>query len=207
MTDAAHLMRQDSAEKKRIGRGSRNRVGHTRRCTLPSDYMTTKQIKEMNGPVSTYNLSQPMSWAELKNMPEDLQRQYLDGLAESYGVTDSALADMLGVSYCTVYKLSKSLNRKPNARMTAEQKNVWEAFLGHGQDPDAPGDEEPEIQVTESVRKYPPRERVPAVEFDAGTLTLNGVKGAVLQRLFEVLPEHVSLTVEFSRISVKMEED
>jgi len=60
--------------------------------------------------------------------------------------------------------------------------------------------EEPEIQVTESVKHCAPRERVPAVEFDAGTLTLSGAKGAVLQKLFEVLPEQVELVVEFKRL-------
>ena len=205
MTDAAHLMRQDSIDKKRISRGAHNRVGHTRKCSLPSDYLTAKQIKEMNGPVSTYNLSRPMRWETLKTMPEDLQRQYLDGLVETYGATDGALAQMLGVSHVTVNKLSHELGRMPPRRMSAVQLLAWDRFL-QGDEENVPT-EEPEIQVTESVKRYAPRERVPAVEFDNGTLTLSGAKGAVLQKLFEVLPEQVEVTVEFSRISVMMNEE
>lgn len=141
MTDSAFIkkeLRQEIRERKCIGYSAKNRIcgsKSTRAATLPSDLLTQKQWKERNGPVNTYNLSQPMSWKVFSSMPSDLQKAYIDDLICKYGVTQTALAKMFGISYhyciekMTEFGLSHIFQR--GRRMTTEQKNAFQEFLCH----------------------------------------------------------------------------
>ena len=62
---------------------------------FPSDNLTPKQVKEMNGPVVTYNLRQPKTWQQFKDMPHDLQSAYLRILAGD-GYTRKNVIAMFG---------------------------------------------------------------------------------------------------------------
>ena len=70
----------DVMQKKRIARGASRmkRGSKSKKCTLPSDYLTAAQKRRLNGPVSTYKLDEPMSLESFKAMPEDLQKQYME---------------------------------------------------------------------------------------------------------------------------------
>lgn len=50
-------------EKKSIASGARHRVNgsKSKRCTLPSDYLTPAQRKKLNGEVYTVNLNKPIT--------------------------------------------------------------------------------------------------------------------------------------------------
>lgn len=127
MTDAEYLLRRDIADKKATARSAARRVSgaKSKKCTLPSDYLSAAQKKELNGEVRTVNLNRPMKWAEFKALEPDTQTLYVSGLAHKYGITIGALAEMLGVSRTTVYNYSRAawgLQR----RMTQAE---WEAFL------------------------------------------------------------------------------
>ena len=52
----------------------------------------------MNGKVESYRMNDPMTWDEFKAMPQDLQRDYITLIRERFGVSDSAIARMFGVS-------------------------------------------------------------------------------------------------------------
>lgn len=145
----------DALQKKRIAAGDRHRKRGSRnhKCSLPQDHMTPAQLRRMNGPVKTYNLNQPMRWIEFTSMPEDLQKQYLTGLIETYRATNRMLGAMLGVSAPTVCKRQNYLGIPPvRTRHTtpvtrAERDRAWEAFCtGVTVEPveEAPAPEEPE---------------------------------------------------------------
>ncbi len=53
MTDAEYLFRRDSADKKVTARSANKRVSgaKSKKCTLPSDYLTAAQKKRLNGEV------------------------------------------------------------------------------------------------------------------------------------------------------------
>ena len=89
----------DALQKKRIAAGARHmkRGSRSKRCSLPSDNLTPAQLKRRNGPVSTYKLDAPMRWDDFKDMPVDLQKQYLTNLVETYGATNEMLGDMFYV--------------------------------------------------------------------------------------------------------------
>ena len=124
----------DVREKKRIAAGARARKcgSKSKRCTLPSDYLTAKQRKGLNGKMSTYNLSAPMNWTQFREMPEDLQKEYLSKLYADWGVSSTELAKMFGCSSETVRHTCKSFAIKVKTRggrMNNAQMQHWQDWL------------------------------------------------------------------------------
>ena len=126
----------DALQKKRIAAGSRHmrRGSRSKRCFLPSDNLTPAQLKRRNGPVSTYKLDAPMRWDDFKEMPADLQKQYLTYLVETYGATNEMLGDMFYVHPTHVGAVKKALGVvSHNPRHLSKEKKtirdqMWAAF-------------------------------------------------------------------------------
>ena len=126
----------DVLQKKRTAAGARHmkRGSRSKRCSLPSDNLTPAQLKRRNGPVSTYKLDAPMRWDDFKEMPADLQKQYLTYLVETYGATNEMLGDMFYVHPTHVGAVKKALgvvSHNPH-RLIGEKKAIrdqmWAAF-------------------------------------------------------------------------------
>ena len=123
-------------QKKRIARGASRmkRGSKSKKCTLPSDYLTAAQKRRLNGPVSTYKLDEPMSWESFKAMPEDLQKQYILNLQNTYQANDKMIGKLFGKSDVTVGEYRKKLGINPigKSKMTRDEKTVcdakWDAF-------------------------------------------------------------------------------
>ena len=101
MKDEEYVLRQDNRDRAVTARSARNKrthCGRGGRVKLPSDYMTKKEIKAMSGEVKSYRLNEPMKWREFKAMPDDIKITYIKMIREKFGVPDSAIAYMLGVS-------------------------------------------------------------------------------------------------------------
>lgn len=91
----------DVLQKKRLAYGAKHKKNgsKSRRCTLPSDYLTAAQRKELNGDVKEYNLNKPMSWEAFKAMPLDLQQDYVNGVQSRFGVGVATMSrDLFGMS-------------------------------------------------------------------------------------------------------------
>ena len=131
-----HDFDYDAMQKKRIARGASymKRGSKSKKCTLPSDYLTAAQKRRLNGPVSTYKLDEPMSWESFKAMPEDLQKQYILNLQNTYQANDKMVGKMFGKSDVTVGEHRKRLGLKPigKSMMTRDEKAIrdakWNAF-------------------------------------------------------------------------------
>jgi hypothetical protein len=101
MNDAEYLFRQDIRDKKSSSRGAfhKKNGAKSKKCKLPSDYLTRKEKSKLNSEVQTYNMSKFYSYSEFKGMPLDLQVEYLNNLIDKYGVSFSAIAtDLFNVS-------------------------------------------------------------------------------------------------------------
>lgn len=111
----------------------RRRGNKSKKCTLLSDRLTQKQWKERCGPLITYNLNQPMYWADFKNLPVDVQTDYITNLQNKYGATAIDLGNMFGVRALAVRKHVEShdLDVKfcRGRAMSAENKVEWQKFL------------------------------------------------------------------------------
>ena len=131
-----HDFDYDAMQKKRIARGaSHMKCGSkSKKCTLPSDYLTDAQKRRLNGPVSTYKLDEPMSWESFKAMPEDLQKKYILNLQETYQANNDMLGKMFGVTGVSVCKMRHALGigAMGQSKMTRDEVAVrdakWDAF-------------------------------------------------------------------------------
>lgn len=120
--------------KKRIANGARHmkRGSKSRKCGLPSDSLTAKQLKERNGPVMSYALNLPMSWGVFKTMPLDLQQTYLDSLHSRFNAGAATISrDLFDMSEATlsVHARRKGLKTAKGAPLTGEAREVWENWL------------------------------------------------------------------------------
>ena len=131
-----HDFDYDAMQKKRIARGASHmkRGSKSKKCTLPSDYLTDAQKRRLNGPVSTYKLDEPMSWESFKAMPEDLQKKYILNLQETYQANNDMLGKMFGVTGVSVCRMRHALgvSAMGQSKMTRDEVAVrdakWDAF-------------------------------------------------------------------------------
>ena len=113
MPDEQYVMISDSIEKKKIAHSSHNRKTHCGkggRVKFPSDYLSKKELKAMNGEVKSYNLNRPMIWEEFRSMPQDLQIMYIKKLRNEFGVPDSVLGKAMGICRSSFSKAMRDLN-------------------------------------------------------------------------------------------------
>ena len=113
LPDEQYVMISDSIEKKKIAHSSHNRKTHCGkggRVKFPSDYLSKKELKAMNGDVKSYSLNKPMTWEEFRSMPQDLQIMYIKKLRNEFGVPDNVLGKAMGVCRSSFSKAMRDLN-------------------------------------------------------------------------------------------------
>ncbi len=188
-------------EKKAIAASARRRVcgSKTKHVSLPSDGMTHAEWKRRNGAVTTYNLKQPTTWAGLKAMPADLQKQYLEGLQRDYKANTLVISQRLGVGAPALRTLAASIGvtfpRGGGGRMSDVDTARWQAFLLGNVAP---------IVVEAETKETPtePAPEKPRATLLAGTVTLQGSAGDILQQVNALLGDRcgrVTVTWEFDK--------
>lgn len=142
----------DCFQKKQLARMARyrKRGSKSKKCRMSTDYMTEKQWKERNGKLYTCNLNKPVSWAGFKDLPRNIQEEYIRHMIELYNVNASSLAQMFGVRPLTVRRLIEAnklgISFKVGNSMNAAQRERWNEFLAGGRVVPAP-DPEPAADV------------------------------------------------------------
>lgn len=148
MNDFDYEVRQ----RKALVPSARRRINgsKSKKCSLPSDNLTSGQLKKMSGPCISVQMNAPMSYGEFKTLSEDLQREYIRGLQEKYRAKLMWIADMLSVSRYTLLAIYKRLgisNKFPPASTEAikQKRLAWEQFVGEPltEDPVPTGSENP----------------------------------------------------------------
>ena len=155
-----HDFDYDVMQKKRIACGASHmrRGSKSKKCTLPSDYLTAAQKRRLNGPVSTYKLDEPMNWESFKAMPEDLQKKYILNLQETYQANNDMLGKMFGVTGVSVCKMRHALGigAMGQSKMTRDEVTVrdakWDAFC-NGVVGGKPGEVEDE-EIYDDIDKF-----------------------------------------------------
>lgn len=123
--------------RKQLARQSkyRKRGSKSKKCSLPSDSLTSRELKERNGAILTYNLTKPMTWREFCMLPKDVQETYIKRLQDEFHVTAVLICKMFGIAVST---LSRHIELNDldvrfirGRKQTKEQQEQWENFL-HG---------------------------------------------------------------------------
>ena len=112
MSDEQWSMVSDSIEKKRIAASAHKQRSHCGKggsVKFPSDFMTKKELRAMNGPVEEFNLNKPMSWEKFKTIPDDLKITYIKSLRDKFGIPNNAIAEMFGIHAATLCGYLKCL--------------------------------------------------------------------------------------------------
>ena len=196
-----HDFDYDAMQKKRIARSAAHmkRGSKSKKCTLPSDYLTAAQKRRLNGPVSTYKLDEPMNWESFKAMPEDLQKKYILNLQETYQANNDMLGKMFGVTGVSVCKMRHALGigAMGQSKMTRDEVTVrdakWDAFC-NGVVGGKPGEVE-EVKVEESHNEIEEFESFDDSTDDPEQIEIGemeSVEETIEEPIDILIPDHVS---------------
>lgn len=184
----------DVLQKKRIASGAKH-IKHgskSKKCTLPSDYLTAKQRKELNGTMDTYKLDVPMEWKSFKKMPLDIQQEYISRLQERFEPRQDAVASMFGVRATSMnhYFHQNGLKWVNTGRklQNLELVQEWQKFLGKEANPvaflsDAPDEQSEDaapVSLTTMGKNVPVEAKA---EIRKGSLTLTGNMADIASKL------------------------
>lgn len=126
----------DVRQKKQLVASARHRVNgsKSRRCSLPSDNLTPRQLAKLSGPCVSVKMNAPTTWKEFKPIPDNLKREYLVGLRDRYGVSQTEIAKMLGVSPMTISRIYSRLDIDSQIPIRTREERIadqtaWSSFL------------------------------------------------------------------------------
>ena len=132
---------KDVKDKKTLARNAKYKKNgsKSKKCTLPSDYLTRKEKLKMNSEVKTYKMSQKYSWKEFTKMPLDIQREYLVYLRDTYAATTRMIStDLFGSKDANKLNKYSSMHNgcfkgifktKRIVPHPQEMKDKWDAFI------------------------------------------------------------------------------
>lgn len=137
LKDETFCFISDVKEKKSTANSARHRrthAGKSGRVKLPSDYLTGKELKAMNGEVKTYRLNDPLSWGDFKELPDDLKTAYIKQIREKYNIPDYKLAEAMGIGKQTmifeVRRLGLSKGKSGGGRIVWDEKAFYAWLCG-----------------------------------------------------------------------------
>ena len=125
----------DVKEKKALIASARKRKSgiYSKKCTLPSEYLTKKEKEKMNGEVKSYDLKKFITYEELCTIPVDIQAEYLHRLQDKYAVNIKNIAEAMDIHpstlshHCIITNIK--LTRRPKKDRLAKM-DEWMAFCG-----------------------------------------------------------------------------
>lgn len=161
MTDAEFCFKEDVRNRSIVKKGviHKKNGSKSRKCTLPSDYLTASQKKKRNGECFNMRMNEPIrDWKVFRSYPENLQAEYLNNLVTTYDARRCDVAEMLGISASMLHVVCKSYPT-PVAFPRGGNRNMSEkfrAFLNPVTSPETPVETDipkPEISHEEKSEK------------------------------------------------------
>lgn len=166
---------------------------------LPSDGLTLKELREINGEPTVYKMDAPCRWEDFKDWPEDIQREYLEGLQKKYRAPLSEIARVMGVKENTFLPWKAEHGIKSAFKGRSYPTPEWETFKAGAtwMEPEAGTKMSSPEQESGPGRQ----EREPLVKLKPEALERRKPE-ATLQRLLDILP---ALKASGAKIKIEVE--
>ena len=88
MTNEAYTLMETNRDRAIVRRSARYKKGgsKSKKCTLGHEYKSKKELDKMNGECVSWKMTEFYSWEEFKQMPKDIQAEYLNYMIFKYGI-------------------------------------------------------------------------------------------------------------------------
>lgn len=127
MTDETYTFISDVKEKKSVARSGGKKGKSRRGCSLPSDNLSTKEKRQMNGDMVSISMDRPISYAKFQSLSAEVQKEYLQHVIDNHGGNTARIASMFGIEESQVKKLRQNFGVVSSYTMFPD--DVWTKFL------------------------------------------------------------------------------
>lgn len=200
MNDIEFILKEDIKKKKQAGSGYRYKKNgsKSKKCSLPSDHLSKKEIEKMNGECKVYNLNKPMSYSNFCAMPVDLRIKYLEMLRDKFGANQTEISKMMNVAQSTLAShRCKFLNNKPafpSSNRSKLDKEAWNKFI-NGEDAENAVESEPDEEAVGDTcstdnppeAAYLPSNLIPKADIVNGSMNLKGKADDIFRKMTDIL--------------------
>lgn len=113
------VFKSDVHERKQLTYGSKHKKNgsKSKKCTLPSDYLSKKEKEKMNGEVKKYVIGKPIDAETFESYPADIKQEYIITACSYYQVTCYALAGALTINGYRFDEIVHSDNLDVNTKL------------------------------------------------------------------------------------------
>lgn len=131
MTDETYTFISDVKQRGSIAR-SGGRKGKSRRgCSLPSDNLTTKEKRQMNGDMVSISMDRPMSYEKFQTLSREVQKEYIQNMTDNYCGTTARIADLFKIPESQVKKIRQDLGiiSRVSVSDIGSESVLWNEFM------------------------------------------------------------------------------
>ena len=131
MTDERYAFVEDVKNRKNVARSGGKKGKSRYGCSLPVDYMTTKEKRDANSRWISVTYDRPISFDKFLAYSDDDKKKYLQIVIDNHGGTTNRIAAMFGCTEANVKKFRQDLDIKNPVYkyVNADIDSLWEVFL------------------------------------------------------------------------------
>ena len=211
MTEAEKMFRQTSKERKNPrGVWAKKSGSRSKRCSLPSDNLTAKQRRELNGAVETINTMKILSYDEWKVLSKSMKELYLEALFDQHNARVHDVAEMWGRSEESLRNSMRwygidlgKFVKKSRAYRKRSADESWLAFLENSRAVEMEYLQEPveeenvQQEAPESVKQPLPKDNE-LLRVISGVLNYEGDPAAIFQKALLALDPNKSYAIQIA---------
>ena len=130
MTDERYAFVEDVKNRKNVARSGGKKGKSRYGCSLPVDYMTTKEKRDANSRWISVTYDRPISFDKFLAYSDDDKKKYLQNIIDNHGGTTNKVATMFGCTEAGVKKFRQDLDIKsPIYAFSVNLDTLWNDFL------------------------------------------------------------------------------
>ena len=180
---------EEVQEKKRLARNNRYKTGQGNRRSraFKRPELTEREIEERHGKVMEYKVGQPITWAEFRQYPKEMQQEWVNVFAKKFDCGGKGIALATGTSQSSIacYFKANDLSLPENTGTYSERKgDAIRAWIAEATPTPPAPEPTPEKPKKSEPKKPEPNYFVNTIQH--GTMQLTGNATEIFQTLFGI---------------------